>query len=273
MKQINLYLEGGGAKCIYQLSFIHKLLLYINNSNKYQLNSINTISFGSIIAFLILNNNYEHGIDIFTNDKFALVKSFDLGIIDSFIRNTPLIGKYFGNIIDSLWVLVGINKYGLFNIDNIQEIIHSIPIKDENMDNLKKLNIYVYNLTKNKIEVINGNHYLIKEYLIAAISCWLLFKPIKITKLRSECECNDKCINECTKITNDKLCHCSQHMYNEYMDAGFIYNVPIHCLQDNYSLTEQVTNCYLMTEDINDPIEINKGPNLLSFMFELIGGS
>ena len=63
MPEIKFYLEGGGAKCIYQLTFLYYVFNRVNST--YTVKTIDTISFSSVIAFFILTDNFEFAKSIF----------------------------------------------------------------------------------------------------------------------------------------------------------------------------------------------------------------
>jgi predicted acylesterase/phospholipase RssA len=255
-------MEGGGAKCIYQLSFLYKLL----NSNKfnenYKVNSIHCISFSSIIAYMLLTNNYNYCYELFTKPPQDIFKkSLDFGKFHIFINKIPIINKIYSFFYNILWLLTSITKYGLYVDNTIRKHIENI--KNNSNNDLSILNIHVYNLTRNKLEIIKGNHINIKNYLMASIACWLLFPPVKIHKIVGECNCNSNC-----KCGTNIYCECQEHMYEEYIDAGFIDNIPV-C--ENDKLDEKY--CYLLTTDLNLPIKVDKGENLLTYLYNIVNTS
>lgn len=255
-QKISFYLEGGGSKCSYQLGFLNYILNDSCFNNHYDIDSLYTISYSSIITFFILLKKFDNIQDLMTSSTLQKSISF-YGL-----EYIPIINK----ICDILWLLYGIFTHKLFNQDNIEKYLND-ALKNSNLllkNNLSKLYIYVFNITKNKIEIINGEHPLIIDYLLAGISYWLIFPPKFIKKLSSECVCD---INICNCKKDNEYCYCNNnnHQFNEYMDVGFLQTIPI-CLHSR----DTIIKCLLLTNEKNKQIFINKGNNLLEYMNSII---
>lgn len=267
--KIRFYLEGGGAKCTYQLTFLKHLFNNNNFNNNFELESIWAISFGSVMAYLFLLDEVDLAKKLLEQGDNILIKSFDLSKYTFFINKIPFIGKYFETLGNAIWIMNSLKEHGLFKPDNIEKYLQYALMKNKNnIHKLYKLNVMVYNITKNKSQVINGDHPLIIDYILAGMSVWLLFPPRKIKLLKSECDCNINC--DCRSNNNDIYCNCSNefHKYNDFIDIGFMHTIPF----DNISqdISNNLINCYLLTNPINNTVNLSKGNNLLEYMYNII---
>lgn len=244
-QKINFSLEGGGSKCVYQLSFLRNFFNDEYIRNNYELGHINGISFGAVIGFIFLLE-CDHITDTMMSDPYLLSKSIDIDKYRKYYSWIPIVHYMIDWIMQVVWIIYSIGYYGLYKLDNIekyldnmytntQEICSSNGESDKN-NKLGKLNIKLYNLTENKIETINGYNTdsNIIQYILGGMSLWLLFSPKKIKQ-------------------------------NEYIDIGFIQTIDI------LESTSDDINCYLLT---NDPYESNiklkKGNNLLEYLYNII---
>lgn len=267
MKQkISFYLEGGGSKCSYQLSML-KHLFENNYFNKnFELESIYGLSFGAAIGYFFLLEDYNISKKLLTENENLLLKSINISSILKFLK-IPYLDKILKNIEETIWILYSLTNFGLFSQNTIEKYLIEAKNNSTKNINLKLLNVLVYNINKNKVETIKGDHPLIIDYILASMSVWLLFPPKKINLLKTECSCTKeclKCINNC-----DILCNCEieEHRYNEFMDVGFLYTIPIDDLSNK---STNIINCFLLTNPINNDIKISKGNNLLEYLFNII---
>lgn len=228
-KNIRIVLSGGGTRCAYQYKILDELI----KSNVYDNINIDCIygtSFGSVVALYFCLGKLDLLEKLFMSmNQESLVKSFDLWGYDKYIRNIPLLGDHIGNIIDILWIIESIKSKGLYKPTFGIDAFKSLDLTNSN--NLSKFYCSVFNVNTNKIEFINGNHPFILDYIIASCALWLVFPPVFINRLSSECICDELC--NCKK---DKLlCYCTnyEHSHNEFIDVGFIDQVPFE-YDDNF---------------------------------------
>lgn len=246
-KKVNIFLCGGGPKVCYQTTLLKKM------SENYEMKNIVGLSFGALIGYMACRNLYDDITNFCESlNPDMLIPCFKLirtiMNVAEFMENIPLIGKFIGNMLKniglSIWILNGIKKKGLFLPDSGINFINSVTSKnskDVELMNLSKFWCVVYNATKNHIEIINGTHPKIEEYILASCSRWIIYQPLKIIRTKTECECNDSC-TKCIKLQKNNnannvvqqdanvelFCTCDddKHKYNEYIDPGFERNIP-----------------------------------------------
>jgi len=230
-ERVNIYLSGGGTKCSYQGTFLKKL----NDNNNYSIENIIGLSFGSIVGYMTCLGLYDEIIEFCKNlTPTALVPCSNLYIyivkFSEIVSKIPLIGTYMSQhiavIAKILWIVIAISQKGLFIPEfgeKYLEKIHTQNIEDSDAK-LNKFWCIVYNVTKNKLEIINGTHPLIKKYLVASCSLWIIFPPVKITRLSTECDCVDGC--NCSKSETYCTCSNESHKINEFIDPGFTRFIP-----------------------------------------------
>lgn len=252
MKQkINFYLEGGGSKCSYQYGFLKHILTNKYFLDNFEVEAINCISFGAVICYLLL-----HELDVPNTLMDELISDNILKRSISFplLESIPIIGR----ICDIVWLVYSLSTFGLFKTDVVENYLRKTIFNNYTM--LAKMNIYVYNITRNKTEIINGTHPSIIEYILAGMTCWLIFPPKKILLLTTECVCDESC--NCCKL--EIYCQCPTHQYNEFMDIGFVHTIPLNIVNP------ESINCFLLTNEINKNILVSKGDNLLEYLFNII---
>lgn len=257
--KIRFFLEGGGSKCSYQTSFLSELLSDESVSNTFELDSLWGISFGAIVSYLYLLDKSHILNDFLLNGNQILIRSFDLWGYYEIIQSIPFIGNIMCSLLDLIWILYSVYCYGLFKQDVIEHLLRENYRCDKN---LAKLNVIVFNITKNKTEIVNGTHPLIIEYILASSACWLLFPPKKIRKLSSECDCDLNC--NCNK--SEQFCTCLMHQCEEYMDNGMLHTIPF----DYNDQQNEFVNCYLLTNNSDNDFVLNKGANLFEYLFNII---
>jgi|688.fasta_scaffold301460_1 hypothetical protein len=179
----NIYLSGGGTKCAYQLTFLRNL---IREKGIHSINKIYCSSFGSLVAYFCLHeefNKLETFFTTLTPDKLRKsTYTKRMENIEKILLNIPIIGYIFQIIFNIYWILTSVKKYGLFNQSSGDELLDNISKIDEAEHKilLEKMECIVYNISDNKIELINGTDDKIKEYILAACAYWGLFSPKKI---------------------------------------------------------------------------------------------
>lgn len=272
MDSIRLVLQGGGTKCAYQLSFLNKL---INNDifkKKYTIEKIYGTSFGALVGYFICIKRTDI-LEFFFNslDENSLKPIFDLWGIKKYIKNIPIIGIFITLIINMFWLLKGLKEKGLFDQNHGTDILYNITLDKQQEENLKNYYCCVFNISKQKLEYINGSHPLIKDYIMASASLWIVFKPKLIQQLKTECVCNIFCNCRNTNDTNI-FCNCSDnsHKYNEFMDGGILKPIPFE-IDDAYSGKYLI----MTTKDINTIINKqflfnNSGNNLFEYLDKII---
>ena len=221
-----LLLSGGGTKCCYQITMLKNIIssqIYIDN---YNLTEIYGTSFGSLTGLCICLEKHDELIKFFLSlTKDSLVPWFDVWGMDNYIRKIPFIGQILGIIIDMIWIIVSLSKKSLYNPQVGIKFIESLNLdKEESKRKLKNYYCCVYNVTKGTTQYINGHHPEIKKYILASSSIWIIFPPVQIRMLSSECYCNVKC--ECDKKSKYCTCIDVKHQYNEFIDGGFLKPMP-----------------------------------------------
>lgn len=277
---VNLYLCGGGVKCSYQATFLKEL------NKSHEINNIISLSFGSLIGYSISLGYYDEIIEFCkTLTPDALVPCFkyynNLNQLSVYCSKIPIIGlyvsKFINMIIKIIWIGFAMKKKGFYVPTFGEHYLDKIIInKKNNLNKLSKFWCVVYNVTKNKIELVNGTHPLIEKYIVASCSLWVIFPPVKVQRLTSECDCDDNC--DCDKTNVYCNCTIENHKYNEYVDPGFILTIPyidvnIHDNHSDNNHNNQIDMIFT-SFDINNPnktIARNTGNNMIEYLNNLIG--
>src|SRR5947209_8698222 len=125
---IKIFLQGGGTKCAYQVSFLNNILKNENFLKKYDIGEIYGTSFGAIVGYFLCIKQLDVLHDFFLNlDERSLKPWFDLWGSRDYLVKIPLIGKIIGKITDIIWIIISINKKGFFNQD--QSIKNLLDLK------------------------------------------------------------------------------------------------------------------------------------------------
>ena len=225
-RKCKLLLSGGGTKCCYQITMLRNIVNSKNYIENYNLTEIYGTSFGSLTGLCLCLKKYDELIEFFlTLTKSSLIPWFDLWGMDKYIRKIPIIGQILGIFIDMIWIMVSLSKKSLYNPIIGMKFLESLEIDKE--ENRKKLTNYyccVYNVTRGYTQYINGLHPQIKEYIIASSSIWIIFPPVQIQMLSTECVCGKKC--NCDKKSQYCTCTDPKHRYNEFIDGGILRPIP-----------------------------------------------
>jgi len=278
MIPLRIVLSGGGTKCAYQLTLLNNLLNNKLFNEKYKIDKIYGTSFGALVGFFLCIEQPEILKKFFLNiNKKSLCPWFDLWGYDDYLQKIPIIGNWINNIIksiiDSIWILISIQKKSLFQPINGFQLLNSITINNIQKNKLNKFYCCVYNITQQKYQYINGNHPLIKDYIIASSSIWLIFAPIKIRQLKLECICDHNCNCFINKIIHpDYFCNCNkeEHQFNEFIDGGLTKLIPME-----YDDVFDGLYYVIITKDINEIVNKkfhfnNTGNNLFEYLDKLI---
>jgi predicted acylesterase/phospholipase RssA len=273
MKKIRLILSGGGTRCAYQLGFIENLY---NNQlfiTKHKIDEIYGTSFGAFVGFFICLERFDLINSFFSNmDEYSLKPCFDLWGLSKYIKKIPYVGNIFGTIIDIVWIIVGIQKKGLYTPSYGVNFLKNIELTEQDINKLSNYYCCVYNITKEKIEFINGTHLYIKDYLIASSALWIVFPPVKIPQLKSECVCDENCLCWGTKqLYPDKKCNClnKKHRINEFIDGGIIKQTPF-IYDDKFDGTYLILNTKNMDDVIKKKLYFNTGSHIFDYLDNLI---
>ena len=230
MQQLNIILQGGGTKCAYQVSFLDKLNNDINFNNNFKINKIYGTSFGALVGYFYCIERLDILKKFFTLlDENSLTPHFNLWGYAHYIKMIPIIGKIFGVIIDIIWLLKSITRKSLYDQTSGLNILFNETLDEIQKNNLSNYHCCVYNITRQQIQYINGNHPLLLEYIQASASLWIVFQPKLINQLKSECICDENCVCYKTKHESplDKCdCDIITHRFNEYMDGGLLKPIP-----------------------------------------------
>lgn len=229
MDKIKIILQGGGTRCAYQMAFLNKALDKLQN-----VDAIYGTSFGALVGYFYCIRRLDLLYKFFTSlNKNSLVPHFNLYGYDKYLTKIPLIGHFFDLIINIIWLLQSIHNKSLYNQSLSINSLLNIKLTEEQQLALNKFYCCVYNITRQKIEYINGSHPLILEYIAASSSLWIIFEPKLIQQLKSECLCDESC--DCEKSINSNsqdLCTCDTHKFNEFMDGGLLKSIPFDYDED-----------------------------------------
>lgn len=270
MNDLKIILQGGGTRCSYQVTFLDKLINNDNFHNKFNIKSIYGTSFGALVGYFFCVNKL-HILDKFFKsiDENSLKRHFDLWGFGYFLKRIPIIGKIISFLINIIWLLKSVANKSLYNQSNGIGNLFNNELTLVEKENLKKFNCCVYNITKQKVEYINGTHPLIIEYILASSSLWIVFEPKLIKQLKSECICDESC--KCSE-NNNEFCTCEieNHRINEYMDGGVLKPIPYE-----YDKDFKGKHLILTTKDIeriNNKkfIFTDSGENLFEYLDNII---
>lgn len=269
--KVNLYLCGGGVKCSYQASFLKNL------STDHEVDNAVCLSFGSLVGYSIILGLHDEIITFCkTLTPDALVPCFSmyntLHKFATYFCRIPIIGQSMYNflnmVIKMIWILIAVRRKSFYIPTFGEKYLDKISLhKKNNLSRLSKFWCVVYNVTNNKIELINGTHPLIEKYIIASCSLWIIFPPINIQRLSTECICDINC--DCDK--SEFYCKCSNqlHKYNEYIDPGFIMTIPYIPIPE---INNDNKNLIFTSFDINNRSkQITTGSNLIEYLDNMIG--
>ena len=159
MKEIDLFLSGGGVKCAYQITLLETLTKNKFFNENFKIRNIYCVSFGSYVGFALINNKLDELKKLFLSfNQHTLIKSFRLWGI-----NLPIIGRIINYISNIIWVLYSISNKGFYLSDIGYNILNKLG-KNINNNNLINYNVFTYNVTKQSIELINGLNAHTKEH-------------------------------------------------------------------------------------------------------------
>jgi predicted acylesterase/phospholipase RssA len=270
-KPLRIILSGGGTRCAYQLALFEKLHDSEVFSCSYEIDKIYGTSFGSLVGFFICLDRYNELKQFFLNlDENSLKPWFDLWGYGATIRKIPLLGSFIGTVIDIIWLLVSLRKKSLFEPSYGVSFLDSVQLDESDMIKLERFYCCVYNVTKGDVQFIQGSHPFIKTYLIASSALWLIFPPVQIHQLKSECVCTDCC--DCDKAADNlnNLCSCStdSHRVNEFVDGGLSKHIPLFAT-DNTFQGETFIVCTNIVKKDNKLL--STGNHLLQYLDNIIG--
>ena len=178
---IKIILPGGGVKCSYQVGFMDALLSNDDFFKKYEIVEINGSSGGAIVGSYAATGQIEKLKDIITKYE-KLNDVFEPWFYVPYINNLPVI-HFITKLINLFFAITKkslLNPYKLYESidflnDNMLRGCH-----DSKIIGLDKFNCVVTNLTDQKIEYINGTSKLIKDYIKASSTLWMLCPPYEI---------------------------------------------------------------------------------------------
>jgi len=139
-----------------------------------------------------------------------------------------------------------------FNAYLLDDLFSNINFNDNTIKTkLARYNCFVYNITKNKIEIINGLNPKISEYIYASCCCWGLLPPVKIIQ--------------------------SDGQTNEFMDCGFIQVHPFENLlnlsKSQKRKNKKIIKLLLTTNTIHNMKNVGlseKHDNLITYLTDII---
>jgi predicted acylesterase/phospholipase RssA len=196
---VKIILPGGGVKCAYQIGFLNALLNNDDFFNKYEVIEINGSSGGAIVGSYAATGelNVLHEIIVSYTKLYDVFKPwFNI----PYVEKLPIIRT----LIRMINLFICVTKKSLLNPYKLYESIDLLnsSITDSDINKkiigLDKFNCVVTNLTEQKIEYINGTNKLIKDYIKASSTLWMLCPPYVINN-------------------------------NEYMDGGLCELYPMGC--------------------------------------------
>ena len=231
MKQLKIILQGGGTRCAYQMAFLNKIIHSDTFKNNFNIDSVYGTSFGALVGYFYCIGKLNILNDFFLSiNEDSLKPHFDFWGYGSYLKRIPLVGNFFRTTMDVVWLLKSVMHKSLYDQSHgFNDLFKNNEQQNEQIkEQLKKFNCCVYNITKQKIEYINGSHPLIIEYILASASLWIVFKPKLIPQLKSECICDETCLCPKNDTTGNDLCTCTidTHKFNEYMDGGILKPIP-----------------------------------------------
>jgi predicted acylesterase/phospholipase RssA len=269
------------------MAFLNELIDNEKFKNNFHVDSIYGTSFGALVGYFFCINKLEILREFFMSlDENSLQPHFNFWGYGPLLKKVPVFGKLFEFCMDVVWLLKSVKEKSFF----IQESTATELLKThseltaEERKQLDKFYCCVYNITKQRIEYINGSHKLITEYMLASSALWILFKPRLIRQLKTECSCNNYC--KCNKVDkhyqggltdvqpinaheypavldNEELCTCEKHQYNEYIDGGLLKSIP-------YDSNFDGTRLVLTTRDIEKVARLTTGKHLFEYLDNII---
>lgn len=249
-----VFLSGGGIKCAYQIIVLRALRASVSK--------IVGISFGAIMGYFACLGLYDEAISFCRSiDGRGPDPCLRVFGIEKYLQKIPIIRV----IYNACWILKSMSVKGLFVPDYGHMCLMNIHRIHKHNENLKTLNVIVFNTTLNKKETISGTHPLLVDYIIASCALWAIFPPVSIRRLRGECVCGEQC-RDCV---DEVYCNCDNksHKYNEYVDAGFLYYIPYDKKLTTQSSSNQLI---LLGSDINNITKLQTGNNLVEYLHNLI---
>ncbi|VBB18362.1 patatin-like phospholipase [Yasminevirus sp. GU-2018] len=234
-KNINLYLSGYACDSVYQSALVQSIDL-----SSYDNTTFHTSGFSSLMCFMYLSGN----VDLFRAYMYRLatdgVSKFGFyRRIALFLKRIPFgIGSYILSLIDAICVLFNMINGYVYTLDDFERLMTYTAYRSSktsgdkiNKKALKNMNVHIYNITTNKIEVVNGTHPLFRKYVLASLCRFPLYDPVRIESLESECPCTEEGCPMCNKhrrnneisITVDgyHVCTCDNPEHNScsYVDC------------------------------------------------------
>lgn len=283
---ISVYLSGYINDSVYQIPLLQSLdtNLFYNHDNI----SFHTSGFSSLMCYMFLIGKHElYASLILKMYNDTMITGYDISLfktyrkISIFMNRLPFgIGKYIMSLISLFFVTINMLNGHMYKIYDFEALLEYVE-NDRKNNVLEKMNIHVYNLTLNKIEVVNGCHPLFKKYLLASLSRFPYFEPVNVEVLNTECCCTEDCVN-CDKYrdkesditvskNNINCCTCDnyEHRINKYIDCDIESPFLSEINNKNYKtkniLIFIVSDCYKEKQKIN----IDTKTNILSNLIKL----
>ncbi len=276
---IRLVLAGGGTRCAFQLKFIERLFKDERYKETHEIDHIYGTSFGAFVGLFICIDRIDLIHDFFMNlNNNSLKPWFNLWGFDRYFRCLPIIGSFFGVLIDIVWLLISIKKKSMYSPSYGSDFLQLVDIHDEETkEKLRNFSCCVYNVTKGRTEFINGTHVLIKDYIIASASLWIVFPPVTIRQLKTECVCSLSLGCDCQTDCESVFCTCANktHQFNEYIDGGILKPIPLPTLLHESSSLFTGTYYVITTKNfydiVNKDLKFNHtGSHLFDYLDKII---
>lgn len=256
--KINIFLSGGGTKCSFQVGFLEKICSSQQFNKQYSFGSFYCISFGSLVGlFHILGKSDVLKTLLINSNERTIKRVCEMWGIHHILSKIPLLGPILVKIINLIWLIKGIFSRGMYKSDFGNTILNTLfqNINKNDPITIKKLeqfNCFVFNITKNRIERINGTNPQIQQYIQASICCWGLFPPIKIKQ--------------------------PDGSINEFLDAGFIqvhpyFNLLKHTYKKSqYKKKYKQMSLLLMTNTLDNMYKthLDGTQNLIEYLIAII---
>jgi len=170
IKTIHFILPGGGVRGSFQAGFLYKL--FTNYKELFTIYKIDGTSVGAINGIAIICKKYlemkNTWLTIYNiNDLFGKWSNIPI------LRNLScLYYAYYNN--------------GLYNnkhlYDKLSRLLDS-SINNCHSEDLEKFSCTVTNVTKSKLEYINGTSDNILNYIVASASPWIISNPVKLDNM------------------------------------------------------------------------------------------
>jgi predicted acylesterase/phospholipase RssA len=275
--KLKIILQGGGTRCAYQMAFLKYLIDSKIFTQKYEVIEVYGTSFGALVGYFLCINRLDILHHFFLGLTLRNLKPwFDFWGVGYYLKKLPLLGNLIGILIDCIWILMSISKKSLFDQSDQINKLCQVTLSSEQKGNLHKFNCCVYNITQQKTEYIRGDHPYIVDYIKASSSLWLVFKPMNITRLKSECLCDQECLCLKNEFNLYEECNCLnlKHKHNEFMDGAIMTSIPLF-LDLEQSINSEFEYLILATKDI-EQIEAHNfsfhesGNNLFEYLDHII---